>query len=79
MSDRVVTLRSGEEMNIKIVTPPLTEYSRRSPSDGLVNWVWREIKEEIISGQMSNWLSTPYAIGEIQDWIEQMKRALPNK
>ncbi len=62
-----VVLRSGERMTVKIVEPPLTEYARRSPEGRLVNWLWGEIKDEVISGEMRPWLYTPYAIGEIGD------------
>ncbi len=60
-----VDLRSGERMAISVVEPPLTEYARRSPDGRLVNWLWGEIKEELISGELRPWLYTPYAVGEI--------------
>ena len=60
-----VALRSGERMSVSIVEPPLTEYARRSPEGRLVNWLWGDIKDEVISGEMRPWLYTPYAVGEI--------------
>lgn len=65
MFEKIVTLRTGEDLTIRVVEPPLTEYSERSPDSGLVNWLWTEIKQEVISGAMKPWLYTPYAIGEI--------------
>ena len=60
-----VALRSGERMAISIVEPPLTEYASRSPEGRLVNWLWGDIKDELISGELRPWLYTPYAVGEI--------------
>ena len=52
-------------MAVSIVEPPLTEYAQRSPDGRLVNWLWGEIKDELISGELKPWLYTPYAVGEI--------------
>ena len=65
MTEKSVALRSGEQMTIRIVEPPLTEYAVRSPDNRLVNWLWSEIRDEVISGEMKPWLYTPYAVGEI--------------
>ena len=65
MTEKPVVLSSGERMTVKVVEPPLTEYAERSPDNRLVNWLWREIRNEVISGEMRPWLHTPYAVGEI--------------
>lgn len=65
MDETTVELRSGEEMVLHIVEPPLTRYSEAAGEGELVNWIWPEIGEELLGGQMTRWLLTPYALGEL--------------
>ena len=65
MSERKIKLRSGEEMSLIIAEPPLTQYVEIAEEGKLVNWIWPEIREELLAGQLTEWLLTPYALGQI--------------
>jgi len=65
MGIKKVILNTGEQLVVKVLEPPLTEYSKVSPDGRLVNWVWSEIRDELLAGDMNEWLYTPYAIGLI--------------
>jgi L-amino acid N-acyltransferase YncA len=49
----------GEQLVIKILHPPLFDYA------GKVG-CWRDIREELLGGQLKSWLFTPYFVGEIE-------------
>lgn len=51
-------LKNGEILNIKTQLPPLGDYA---PHVGC----WSDIRDELLSGQLQEWLYTPYFIGEI--------------
>ena len=53
-------LRTGEELTIKILYPPLQDYA-----DKVAFW-WGDIRSELLEGQMAQWLSTPCFVGEIE-------------
>ena len=53
-----VPLKSGEELVIRVVEPPLGEYTEEVGC-------WREVREDLLSGAFLPWLFTPYFIGEI--------------
>ena len=63
MEETTTRLRSGEEMVLRVQEPPLTEYTEQAPERRLVNWIWADIKNEMLAGQMTRWLYTPYALG----------------
>ena len=65
MDEKKVPLRSGEEMVLRVVEPPLTQYAEKLGEGELVNWIWPHIREELQAGQMRRWLHTPYALGEL--------------
>lgn len=52
------TLKNGETLAIKTLVPPLGDYARHVGC-------WGDIREELLAGQMKQWLYTPYFIGEI--------------
>lgn len=60
-----MTLKSGEQLAIRIEEPPLLEYARKTPGSELLDWCWPQIKEEMLGGQMRRWLHAPYALGEL--------------
>lgn len=55
---RTVTLRSGEEMEIRVVEPPMGDYADQVGC-------WRDVREDLLGGVFKPWLFTPYFIGEI--------------
>lgn len=63
MTETTTTLRSGETMLVKIEEPPLNHYSEKLPDGVLINWIWREIRDEVLGGRLKQWLYTPYALG----------------
>ena len=60
-----VTLRSGEDLVVRIEEPPLLEYAGSTPGGELLDWCWPQIKEDLLGGRMRQWLYTPYALGEL--------------
>jgi len=61
----VVTLKSSEQLAVRIEEPPLLDYARKTPGSELLDWCWPQIKEEMLGGQMRRWLHAPYALGEL--------------
>lgn len=57
MNNRV-TLRSGEELTIRMIEPPLGAYTDKVGC-------WLEVKDDLLSGNLTPWLFTPYFVGEI--------------
>ena len=57
-----VTLKNGEEMCIRTVEPPLGEYADQVGC-------WREVREDLLGGALTEWLYTPYFVGEIEDQV----------
>ena len=58
MTTRTTTLRTGERLIIKVLEPPLLEYASQVGC-------WGDVRDELLGGQMTPWLFTPYFIGEI--------------
>jgi len=56
----ITELKTGEELVIKMLLPPLSQYSSKVGC-------WGDIREELLGGQMIKWLFTPYFVGEIDD------------
>ena len=65
MDTAAVELRSGEEMLLRVMEPPLTQYSEKLEKRELVKWIWPQIRDDILEGRMKKWLFTPYALGEL--------------
>ncbi len=59
MDAESVTLPGGEELVVRIMLPPLLEYADRVDC-------WADVREEVLTGQLSSWLFTPYFVGEIE-------------
>ncbi len=53
-------LRTGEELVIKVLHPPLHDYASK------VGFWWGDIRSELLQGQMTRWLFTPCFVGEIE-------------
>jgi len=58
MTMESVRLRTGERLDIQIITPPFPKYAPRL-------WCWSEIKDDLFARKLVSWLHTPYFIGEI--------------
>ena len=58
MTIETTKLKTGEELVIKTVQPPLGDYASKVGC-------WGDIRVELLGGQMTNWLFTPYFVGEI--------------
>ncbi len=59
MTARSVTLKTGEQLTIKVVEPPFPEYA------GEVGCWWTAVRDELLGGELNSWLYTPYFVGEI--------------
>ncbi len=55
---KTVALKSGEELVIRVVEPPLGKYAKEVGC-------WRDVREDLLRGEFVPWLFTPYFIGEI--------------
>ena len=56
--DRRVRLKSGEELAIRVIEPPLGGYADKVGC-------WRDVSDDLLSGNFTPWLFTPYFVGEI--------------
>ena len=59
MDTRSLKLRTGEDLTIRVLEPPLAGY------DGKVDCWWTDIRHELLGGRLRPWLFTPYFVGEI--------------
>jgi RimJ/RimL family protein N-acetyltransferase len=51
-------LRTGEQLVTRLLMPPLGEYADKVG-------VWASVRDELLGGQWSEWLSTPFYVAEI--------------
>ena len=51
-------LRSGERLVVKVVEPPLGKYVDEVGC-------WADLKDDLLSGRLAEWLVAPYYVGEI--------------
>ena len=58
-------LRSGEELVIRVMEPPLLGYAKSIEGSELLDWCWPQIREEMLAGEMREWLFAPYSVGEL--------------
>lgn len=59
MALETIRLRTGDQLVVKMVHPPLLEYA------GKVG-CWVDIRDKLFDGQLAPWLFTPYFVGEIE-------------
>ena len=62
MDAESVTLPGGEELVVRTMLPPLLEYAERVDC-------WADVREEVLGGQLSSWLFTPYFVGEMESEV----------
>ena len=55
---QTVTLKTGEELVIRVLDPPLGEWAQQVGC-------WREVREDLLGGAFKPWLLTPYFLGVI--------------
>lgn len=65
MRTESVELRTGEELVVRVMEPPLLDYARKTKGSELLQWCWEQIREEMLGGHMKQWLYAPYFLGEI--------------
>ena len=58
MTTETVLLRTGEQLVIKTLLPPLHDYASKVGC-------WGDVREELLNGKLTEWLFTPYFVGEI--------------
>ena len=58
MTTETVRLRTGEQLVIKILLPPLNDYASKVGC-------WGDIRDDLLNGKLTEWLFTPYFVGEI--------------
>ena len=59
MTLQTATLKTGEQLVIRVLEPPLSEYYAGQAL------IWPEIKDDLCAGLMTKWLITPHFYGEI--------------
>ena len=62
MEEQHTQLKTGEQLVIKILQPPLFDYASQVGC-------WGDIRDELLGGQMTPWLFTPYFVGEIEGQV----------
>jgi len=60
MATRSLKLKTGEDLTVHVLEPPLDRY------DGKVDCWWADIRHELLGGLLRPWLFTPYFVGEIK-------------
>ena len=58
MTTETVRLRTGEQLVIKTLLPPLNDYASKVGC-------WGDISDDLLNGKLTEWLFTPYFVGEI--------------
>lgn len=72
MITETTKLKTDEELVIKILHPPLSDYARKVGC-------WGDIRSELLGGKMREWLFTPYFVGEIEgEFAGSMSYFTPN-
>ena len=59
MIEETAELRTGEKLAIRVLHPPLFDYA------GKVG-CWGDVRTDLLGGKMTQWLFTPYFVGEIE-------------
>ena len=58
MTTETVQLKTGEELVVKTLHPPLHDYVSKVGC-------WADIRDDLLNGKLTEWLFTPYFVGEI--------------
>ena len=58
MTTETVQLKNGEQLVIKTLHPPLHDYASKVGC-------WGDISDDLLNGKLTEWLFTPYFVGEI--------------
>ena len=58
MTTETVKLKNGEKLVIKTLHPPLHDYASKVGC-------WGDISDDLLNGKLTDWLFTPYFVGEI--------------
>ena len=58
MTTEIVRLKTGEQLVIKTLHPPLHDYVSKVGC-------WSDIRDDLLNGKLTEWLFTPYFVGEI--------------
>ncbi len=64
-----VQLKNGDTLDVKVIEPPLTPYLSKVKYGDLIHWAWPEIKGDILTGKMTEWIYMPYALGFINNTL----------
>ena len=59
MTTKTTQLKTGEQLVIKTLHPPLGDYASKVGC-------WGAIRDELLNGELTEWLFTPYFVGEIE-------------
>ena len=60
MTTETVKLKNGEKLVIKTLHPPLHDYASKVGC-------WGDISDDLLNGKLTDWLFTPYFVGEIDE------------
>ena len=58
MTTETVRLKTGEQLVIKTLLPPLHDYVSKVGC-------WADLRDDLLNGELTEWLFTPYFVGEI--------------
>ncbi len=58
MTTETVQLKTGEQLVIKTLLPPLHDYVSKVGC-------WTDLRDDLLNGELTEWLFTPYFVGEI--------------
>ena len=58
MTTETVQLKTGEQLVIKTLHPPLYDYVSKVGC-------WGDVRDDLLNGKLTEWLFTPYFVGEI--------------
>ena len=58
MTTETIQLKNGEQLVIKTLHPPLHDYANKVGC-------WTDIRDDLLNGKLTEWLFTPYFVGEI--------------
>lgn len=58
MTAETVRLKTGEQLAIKTLHPPLHDYVSKVGC-------WADVRDDLLNGKLTEWLFTPYFVGEI--------------
>ena len=72
MITETVRLKTGEELVIQTLQPPLHDYVSKVGC-------WSDVRDDLLNGELTEWLFTPYFVGEIDgEVVGSMSYYTPN-